>query len=262
MKKKLIIDIVMFCVLILLMFYDFTGNIIHELIGIIMLVFLLLHLKINIKWIKMVIGDCNEHEYKNVIVNSALIISCILTIITGIIISQSIFSFLNINYSTVVVEIHKYSSYVMIGCFIVHVIFHLNVLSLYISNLFHLENKKNIEYSIMALLFIIFIIMIKENFFKSISKKEEIINQINDNSDDKSYEEDSSDTPPTLNEYLSTRHCGGCHNRCVLTSFRCNRGTEYYEEAKEDYYEEYSNSLSYTSDNTLESSDGEYKITL
>lgn len=54
MKKKLqmIIDIIMFILFLILTGYHITGNIVHEILGVITFVLFIVHHIINIKWYK------------------------------------------------------------------------------------------------------------------------------------------------------------------------------------------------------------------
>ena len=55
MKKKFLLDIILFITLVLSMFYNFTGNIIHEVIGLIIFISLILHLTLNYSFIKTIL---------------------------------------------------------------------------------------------------------------------------------------------------------------------------------------------------------------
>lgn len=271
MKKKLIIDIFLIISLVISMLYDFTGNLWHELIGIISFLIIIIHLIINRKWLSYIIKSLvsNEKSPKrntlSVVVNSILILSIIILTITGIMISNNIFTFLGINYATLAFEVHKYCSYIMVVVLYIHLCLHLNIISLYISNLFKINNKNIIKASVALIYIICLSLIIKSNFIKQVAKKEEPDDQLINNDieqNDTIEENEPEDNPPTLEEYLSKLHCQGCHNKCVLTAFRCNTGAKYYEEAKNDYYEEYGNSISYINDNTYDTTDGVYKITI
>lgn len=255
MRKRFIIDALLLLIIIISMFYNVTGNLLHETIGLILLVIVIVHLIINKKVIMNFLNNLNN---KNYIVDIGLIVFLIITLITGIIISNSVFSFLNIGNSEVMVLIHKISSYIMFLCFIIHTLLHLDALSLYCSKLFNI-NKKYTKTSLLIILTIVTIISLK-NLFTSFIKKEEINTSDNEDKKIDESEENIIEDPPTLNEYLSTKHCSGCHNHCVLTAIKCGRGQQSYEQAKEEYYNEYSNSMSFVDDNTLESSDGLYKV--
>lgn len=45
--------------------------------------------------------------------------------------------------------------------------------------------------------------------------------------------------PPSLEDYLSTLFCSGCHRHCSLISPRCGKGVEQAEQAKEEYVQMY-----------------------
>ncbi|MGN0115762.1 MAG: cytochrome b/b6 domain-containing protein [Acutalibacteraceae bacterium] len=45
--------------------------------------------------------------------------------------------------------------------------------------------------------------------------------------------------PPSLEDYLSTLFCSGCHRHCSLISPRCGKGEQQAEQAKEEYVQMY-----------------------
>ena len=261
MKKKFLLDIILFITLVLSMFYNFTGNIIHEVIGLIIFISLILHLTLNYSFIKTILK--RKKITINIIINILLFMSLLIVIITGILISHSLFSNFN-NTSLLLINIHKISSFIIIALFFIHLLLHLNILTVYITKTFKIENKANIKYGLIITSFIFIILIIKSNYPKQTLKKDSKENTLNSpsSSDNTSTtEEDSSDNPPTLDEYLSKLHCSGCHNNCILTSTKCGRGNYYYEQAKEKYYEEYGNEISYNgNNNSYETTDGIYEI--
>lgn len=67
-----------------------------------------------------------------------------------------------------------------------------------------------------------------------------IKNNFKSSTDDASITEDDNVSPSiSLEEYLSGKHCNGCHNNCLLSSIRCGRGQESKEAVTEIYYETY-----------------------
>lgn len=272
MKKNFYIDVCLFVILTLLMFYSFTGNFIHELLGVFALLIMIIHLVLNKMWIKSIVRKINTGKklqgklITSTTINIILCLSIFILIITGLIMSKSILYFLNITYSNIIVCVHKYSSYVMIVCLYIHLILHLDIITMYVCKICPLNNKKVIKTIICLLFSFILLLVIKFNFFKTSSSKKNVGNdeKINDGTNVTNDNEKNSidDNPPTLDEYLSKLHCQGCHNRCILNSLRCNRGSSYYQQAKDDYYEEYGNNISYSGDGLYESTDGVYKLNL
>ena len=107
MKKKLIIDILMFILMLLEFSRIYTGALIHEIIGIILLILVIIHLILN----KNYIVNISKTKYKlnNVlmlVINALLICSFLLTIVFGILSSQETLTFLNIH-NLIIVKLHK-----------------------------------------------------------------------------------------------------------------------------------------------------------
>ena len=107
MKKKLIVDIIMFILMLLEFSRIYTGALIHEIIGIILLILVIIHLILN----KNYIVNISKTKYKlnNVlmlVINALLICSFLLTIVFGILSSQETLTFLNIH-NLIIVKLHK-----------------------------------------------------------------------------------------------------------------------------------------------------------
>ena len=98
MKKiRIILDIAMTCLFIVLMGYYVTDNAVHEILGVITFVLFIIHNIINIKWYKSIFkGKHNFQRTFHIIINLLLFVAMIGMMISGIMISADVFSFLNI----------------------------------------------------------------------------------------------------------------------------------------------------------------------
>lgn len=99
MKKnvRIIINILMFLCLITLMGYHITNNLIHEIIGTVAFVLFIVHNISNIKWYSSIFKG--KHDAKrnfHIAINLLLLIAMICTIISGGLMSKSVFTFINI----------------------------------------------------------------------------------------------------------------------------------------------------------------------
>lgn len=113
MKKNLriIIDIIMFILFIILMGYHITGNKTHEILGVITFVFFILHHIVNIKWYKTLFkGKYNFYRVFQIIIDAFLFVAMIGIIISSIIISSNVFSFLNIKTTMFARNLHMVST--------------------------------------------------------------------------------------------------------------------------------------------------------
>lgn len=107
MKKKLIVDILMLMLMILEFSRLYTGSLLHELMGIVLLILVIIHLILNKRYILNITKT--KYNAKNIImliINVLLICSFILTSIFGILSSGEILTFLNIH-NLNIIKLHK-----------------------------------------------------------------------------------------------------------------------------------------------------------
>lgn len=107
MKKKIIVDILMFILILLEFSRIYTGALIHEIMGIILLILVIIHLILNKNYIVNILKT--KYKLNNVlmlVINALLICSFLLTIVFGILSSQETLTFLNIHNLTIV-KLHK-----------------------------------------------------------------------------------------------------------------------------------------------------------
>ncbi|MGD1818107.1 MAG: DUF4405 domain-containing protein [Pleomorphochaeta sp.] len=138
LKYKITIDILMTITLIILMGYIFTMDLTHEIIGTIMIVLWIIHNILNWRWYKSILKTKNT--LKKILITSLnilLLISIIGLIISSIILSSYVFSFLNIdkgiNFARV---LHMVSSY---WCFILSALH----LGLHVNTIINVINKNS-----------------------------------------------------------------------------------------------------------------------
>lgn len=98
MMIKIAVDIVMTAVLIFLMTYELIGQATHEWLGIGMFVFFIVHHVLNRKWIQNVF----KGHYTAARILQTIFVICVLltmlgSMVSGIILSQTVFSFLKIH---------------------------------------------------------------------------------------------------------------------------------------------------------------------
>lgn len=98
MKKfRIILDIIMTGLFITLMGYYVTDNMVHEILGVITFILFIIHNIINRKWYKGILkGKHNFQRTFHIIINLLLFIAMLGMMISGIIISSDVFSFLDI----------------------------------------------------------------------------------------------------------------------------------------------------------------------
>lgn len=266
MKKKLIIDLIMFVLMIILMFYNLTGGLYHEILGIILFIIYIIHIALNYKVIKKMGVNIMKGEalpFKitlGFILDILLFICLMILMITGIIISKYIF---NINGIGFWIQLHDLAAYIMFGTIVVHVLLHLKMISKYMANKLHIE-EFIVNIILLTVLggstFIVYRHLINEK--NSIDNSTQLNNNSSSNSGSSST---SGGSVPTLAQYLGSKHCSGCHNHCVLTAIRCSVGNSAIESATSEYnskYETTTSTISNTNNLSNEFSDGNVKYTV
>lgn len=166
MKKKLIVDILMFVLLLLEFSRLFTGAFLHELIGIVLLILVIIHLILNKNYILNI--PKVKYKLKNtlmLIINILLIISFLLTIVFGLLSSGEVLTFLNIHNLTII-KLHKIFGNVSLIVIGIHLGINFNAMFGKITKLI----KNNIVGYILGIIIIIFGVYssIKVDFIKHI----------------------------------------------------------------------------------------------
>lgn len=131
MKKnmRIIIDFIMFILFIILMGYHITGNMTHEVIGVITFTFFLLHHIVNMKWYKTIWkGKYSFYRTFQIIINTLLFITMIGIIVSSIMISSHVFSFLNFKTTMFGRNLHMLSTSWGFLLMAIHLGLHLNVM--------------------------------------------------------------------------------------------------------------------------------------
>lgn len=243
MKKKVFLDIIMLILLMLLMFMDFTGVLIHEILGISLFVVAFIHIYLNRKilfGIKLSNPNVNSKLKFKVILYWLILIALILSTITGIGNSPDIFSFINLNTGLW----HLYFSYIAFSLMLVHFIINLKI----VYRTLKIENIKRAVVFTTLLLAILFSYLFYKDFLKKPKATEEVI----DNNSPSDVEEKE-----TLESYLRKLRCGGCGRNCSLFLPQCVIGEAKKEQATADYYTKYG--LTETA-NTISYKTGSYEI--
>lgn len=99
MKKfRMIIDALMTLALLFLMAYNLIGNVTHEIIGTIIMILFIVHHLLNRKWIKSVFkGKYTPFRMVQTFLAIFVLIAMLMQMISGIILSKHIFSFVDLN---------------------------------------------------------------------------------------------------------------------------------------------------------------------
>ena len=124
----MLIDIIMFVLFIILKGYHITGNKLHEILGIITFILFIIHHVLNRKWYKALPkGKYNGQRIVSTIVDFLLLIDMLCIMISAIMISTTVFSFLNIKTNMIARPMHLSSTawgLILIG---IHLGLHLRI---------------------------------------------------------------------------------------------------------------------------------------
>lgn len=160
---KVFVDIILFLLLALEFSKMQLGSFIHELIGILIVVVLIVHLYLNRNYIKTIFkGKYNTSRIVLLSVNVLMFICLITSIVIGILISQSIFYKIS-SYNATLSKIHFITSYLTLILVSVHLGLNLNQMFIKMK----IFKNKYVSYplGIIIILYGIYSI-IEVNFFK------------------------------------------------------------------------------------------------
>ena len=116
---KIVFDIVMFIILLFLYFINITGNMLHEIFGLILMGCTIFHLGYNYKWITKI----RNFKLSTNLINVALLVSFILLAITGIRASHSLFTFAE-KADGIYIKLHLIVSLITILLIGIHIFLH------------------------------------------------------------------------------------------------------------------------------------------
>ena len=147
---KIFLDIIMTIFFVLLMNLHVTGLVFHEIAGIAVFIFIIIHLILNFSWLKSITTNLflkkNEINTKTKLMyalNIGLFVSITIIVVTGIMISTYLFP--STSSSPFVTVIHKGASFVALGLIGIHVALHLKYLVAAFKNIFTNFGDKNVK---------------------------------------------------------------------------------------------------------------------
>ena len=272
LKQKLIMDGIMMILLLVLMNYDLTGGLIHEFLGIVILVGFIIHAAANRRYYAAMIkaikrGEAGMRNKVAFAINIILPFLAILMLLSSVAVSRELLPGISVMFrSEMWVPIHIICAVVLLIC-VIHVCLHAKMISAFIGQYAEspaLQKLKSAGMRVMAFLFAL--LVIKSSFsnmtdavsllpsgdpnqseFDSDSNKQsnEMIIEDNDTGDQDGYvieiePEPEAEETVSLEDYLGSLFCSGCGRHCSLLSPRCGKGENQASQAAEEYYETYS----------------------
>jgi hypothetical protein len=117
-ENRIVLDYAMLCVLIIMMVKLMTGAIVHESLGIAFAVLAVVHLLNNKAGLK------NARKKGRFAVNILLLLALTSTVVSGVMLSVSLFRFLNIPYHEIIYTVHTSSAYALFLLSLTHLGMH------------------------------------------------------------------------------------------------------------------------------------------
>ncbi len=257
-KIKMLLDLAMTIIMIVLMGYEVSGSFWHEVLGTAVLLMIIIHNLLNIRWFVSIIKSKNKN-YKDVlkvIINLLLTVNSIFLLISSLIISKHLFIFLGIIELGSWVYIHRLTAFLEIIMIAVHLGFHWKMILGVFRKIFGIKGKNPVRTFILrALALILAILGVKASFDRDIATSilpdvtedtystsdiatTEVTTIATSYSSESSYNGVTIEDGDTLNDFLGNLYCTACHRHCSLLRPQCNKGVVQASQA-EAYFESY-----------------------
>lgn len=252
-------------IFIILMKLFFTGILLHEIIGLVIYMLFILHKYWNWVFIKKTTinlfnGKVRLRVLVDYILDWMLFIDTALIIISGILISQELFPFLNAANISLWSAWHHcfaYGGLILIG---LHIGLHFNTIMKQLQRMLNINIKlsDNVKITITALLLLLGAKAIYDSKMVEYLKKPFIKNNsIQTSKTHISYaiQKYTNNDSPTLEEYLGNLFCNGCGRHCPLSSPQCGIGIRLAEQSTVDYQVKYASTSDQSASTSTSSND-------
>lgn len=112
MLFKLVNDLAMTVLMLIAMAYYITGNMIHEVVGVVVLILFIVHNLLNRRWYKAILkGKHNIPRILQIGINLLFLVTMVLMMISAVLISSDLFPFIPINNDMTLRQIHVQTAY-------------------------------------------------------------------------------------------------------------------------------------------------------
>jgi hypothetical protein len=109
---KLANDLVMTILMIVAMAYYITGNMVHEVVGVVVFSLFIIHNFLNRRWYKAILkGKYHIRRVIQIVINLLFLVTMALMIISAVLISSDLFPFIPINNDMLLRQIHVQTAY-------------------------------------------------------------------------------------------------------------------------------------------------------
>lgn len=164
LKLKLIMDLMLTIIMILLMGFSFTGPAIHEIVGLIVMGFFVIHCMVNAKWFTGIAKMLKQKKMNinvgiRAFLNFVLMVDILITAISGILISRVVFTGItvsNVGLWTYIHNVAAYSSFIIIA---IHVGFHWQMIMTVSKNVCHIKGQNIVRTWILRILALLFAVL-------------------------------------------------------------------------------------------------------
>ncbi|MGM7723091.1 DUF4405 domain-containing protein [Metabacillus sp. Hm71] len=112
MLFKLVNDLIMTVLMLIAMAYYITGTMIHEVVGVVVLVLFIVHNFLNRRWYKAILKG--KHNFRRILqigLNLLFLVAMVMMMICGILISSDLFPFIPVNNDMIFRQIHVQTAY-------------------------------------------------------------------------------------------------------------------------------------------------------
>lgn len=243
--KKIILDVLTTIIMILLMNNNFTGVKRHEVLGIAIVLLFVIHKYFNWSWIKNITLNLFNKKTPTktkimYFLDILLLMLLLLNTLSGILISQNLFTYLNARNIKIWSNLHHLFAYGFLVVIGIHLGLHWQYVMNIFKKIFKIKKTNNIIKTILRITFLgIVIFGIISLLNPEINKKfipEKLLNKITNITTEKEVINSIKiEKNETLEDYLGKSYCNGCSRKGPLTTPECIVGEELREEKIEEY---------------------------
>lgn len=268
---KIMLDIVMTILFVTLIYAYDTGLVFHEIVGLSIFALFVSHILLNWLWIKNVTKNLFSTKLKTsaklkYVLNVTMFLIIVTTIISGVFISQVIFPSLGSSLgNNLLLLVHKWTSYLCLGLFGLHIVLHGRYLLVSIRKILANLPESNVGKASLRLGATALIVVVIYSRGISIATKNgnnqssiysaqiasssqttTTIKGRADSSSNQVYENNTNDGGETisLSDYLGSMHCTACPKHCSLLTPQCRKADPQIRTAKISYQEQYGKTTS------------------
>jgi len=237
-----------------------TGMEFHEIAGIVILALFIFHNLLNLNWIKGITKNvfkrkANTKTIFMYVLDILLTISLTGTVLSGVFISRVLFTSLSVPFTEFWDAIHSPLAYLSLILISIHLGLHWQYIMASFRKMLGLKKDSVIRRRLSRLVALVIVLLgIKSSIENNIAGK--IVPQLSldsvgtakasdttisaadldENSDGVQVASSVTESTQSLEDYLGSLHCTGCHKHCSLLSPQCSVGVKQAQEAKTAYY--------------------------